>query len=348
MKSEALPSSDQSQMHANALNDAQLAAFRTCSTLRFGDHLFIAGDTNFINEQHIGNVLIPPDVKSGWLQIIEDRHRRLTSVGATFLFVLAPDKQTVYRHILPNTYCCRPAAFLLGNANVVDPASALSAVAKLHDVYSRTDSHWNHFGALIAATAVLARLGLNLPPLSIRWVEQERLGDLGHKLNPVETSTLINSAIESPCRLIYDNCVANNGRIRIWSKPARLVSGKPRKLLILGDSFAYELVQFLKEAFDIVVHVHSFAMDYRVSDAFSPGFVLCEITERFLLRLPNPTDGEALTALWSDKVGRDERLEKPQAHMVIDQSDYCDEARAIADYAATLFAPFRAQLRTRD
>ena len=348
MKNKGLLATDKSIAHASTVSEAQLAEFRACSTLRSGNHLFIAGDSNFINEQHVGNVVIPADVKAGWLQIIQERQCKSASFGASFLFVVAPDKQTVYRHILADTYCCRPSAFLLANAYVVDPAPALSAVAKLHDVYSRTDSHWNHFGALIAANAVLARFGLNMPPLSIHWVEQERLGDLGHKLSPVETSTHINSAIESSCRLIYDNCVANNGRIRIWSRPAQLVSGNPRKLLLIGDSFAYELIQFLKEAFDIVVHVHSFAMDYRVSDAFRPDSVLCEITERFLLRLPSPGDGEALTALWSDKVRRGERLEKPQSYLVMDQTDYCEDARAIIDHVAGLFAPFRAQLQTRD
>lgn len=310
-------------------------------TVRYGDHLFIGGDTNFVNEQHMGVVNIPAADKAEWLKILEARQVRLAKQGSSFLFLLAPDKQTVYRHLLPNTYQCRQARFLADLPYVLDVAPSLETMVKYLNLYPQTDSHWDQLGAYTVSEVILARFGINMPPLQMTWVEQSYDGDLGSKLTPPVTSVRRVAKLKSRSSLICDNLIPNNGRVRVWAKPSSVIGNRQTRLLLFGDSFSYDLVHFLKEVFDIVVHVHSFAVDYRVAEAFAPGWVICEITERFVARLPKPGDGEPLTALWQEKAKRATRLE-PKHHVVAaDPAVFPPEAIAIAEFAEGLFSPFR-------
>jgi tetratricopeptide (TPR) repeat protein len=318
---------------------------QTALTVLHGGHLFISGDTNFVNQQHDGSFAIAEADKAAWLTILSNRKNTISETcGASFLFLLAPDKQTVYRHLLPECYCVRQAAFLTDLPDTIDVAPLLTNLAKLVDVYPRTDSHWHHLGSHVAAEMVMARLGKSLPALALEWVEQSYVGDLGHKCEPTERSIRLVAKFKPQSSLIYDNGVPNNGRVRIWSKPKLLASKTPSRLLIFGDSFSYDLVHFLKEAFDILVHVHAFAVDFRLVEASQPQHVLCEITERFLVRLPKPGDGEPLTDLWLDKVSRQDRLEPLHGVVAADDAIFPAEAVRVAHVAESLFAPFRARL----
>ncbi|WP_419758050.1 alginate O-acetyltransferase AlgX-related protein [Acidisoma sp.] len=133
--------------------------------LRFGPHLFIDGDSNHINEQHQGRLPIPLPRQEAWLALLRARAGAARAAGAEFLFLLAPDKQSVYRHLLPSSYTARPATFLGQDPAVIDMAPALAALAQVTDVYPRTDSHWNHVGALVAALAVQSRRQQTLPDI---------------------------------------------------------------------------------------------------------------------------------------------------------------------------------------
>jgi hypothetical protein len=317
-------------------------------TIRHGEHLFVSGDTNHVNQQHLGTVLIPPEVKEEWLTIIRSRQQHFLTRGSEFFFLIAPDKQTVYRHILPRDYQFRQSEFLSGLSCLVDVAPQLSTLSTILDVYPRTDSHWNQLGAYIAAQMLHGRRGLNMPSIPITWLENERIGDLGNKLDPMEPSARRYAHIRSQSHLMYDNLVPNNGRIRIWSKTRQVVPETKTKLVFFGDSFSYDVVHFLKEIYDLVVHVHAFAVDYRITDAVAPDLVVAEITERFLLRAPNPSDGEPLDALWAEKVGEGATLESPHGLVPADPDRFPAAALAMADLSEALFAPFRAGLNTRD
>ena len=318
---------------------------QNASTVLHGGHLFIAGDTNFVNQQHDGSFVIADSDRAAWLTILSERKKILLErYSASFLFILAPDKQTIYRHLLPERYCIRQAAFLTNAPDTLDVAPLLANLARRIDLYPQTDSHWHHLGSYITAELVMARLGKSLPALPVEWVEQSYMGDLGHKRQPTERSTRLVAKFNSSSSLIYDNGIPNNGRIRIWSKPRSLATGTQRRLLFFGDSFSYDLVHFLKEAFDVLVHVHAFAIDFRLVDAFRPQHVLCEITERFVVRLPKPGDGEPLTDLWADKVKRQDRLESIHGMVAADDAVFPSEAVHVVDVAESLFAPFRTEL----
>ena len=332
---------------SNPLNQpAAEAAGQTSSpiVLRFGPHLFITGDSNHINEQHQGRLSIPLSRQEAWLALLRDRAAVCRGAGADFLFLLAPDKQSVYRHLLPPSYTARPATFLREHPEVIDVAPALAALAQTTDVYPVTDSHWNHVGAFVAALAVQSRRQQNLPDILFRWGETMHPGDLGNKLDPVEHSSRPIAKFRKPAVLLHDNMVPNNGRVRIF---ARVVppGAEPRRLLLFGDSFSYEIIEFLKEFYDVTVQVHSAAMDHALLAAFRPHLVITELTERFVFRLPEVSDGDVLPVLWMQKIARRERLlpargATPEQAVALPAS-----ARAVLTWIEALFDPYRRHLR---
>jgi hypothetical protein len=247
-----------------------------------------------------------PDRQQAWLELTRQRATSLAAMGIPFVFVLAPDKHSVYRHVLPEAYQYRQAYYLTQLECVLDIAPTLRAIAPVVDVYPRTDSHWNQIGAHIAAGAVIAKLNVRAPDNFITWRMDTLPGDLGGKLSPLETSERPVAVFKDPSQLIYDNGVPNNGRIRIFSRlqDCRLNDGN--LCLIFGDSFSYDMVHSLKESFDVVVQVHSFALDFELIRKLQPNYVIAEMTERFASRLPTPGDGHPLPALWLDKIFRRE------------------------------------------
>ena len=310
-------------------------------TLQFGEHLFITGDQNRINDQHTARLEITNEVKQVWLDLLAERYRRLTRGGSEYRFVLAPDKQTVYRHLLPAEYKCRQSHFLSTLPYLIDPAPVLAELSALIDTYAKTDSHWNQLGAYLTVQLIHARLGSISSRKSIEWIEQKLPGDLGIKQVPIRKSPKLVARYHSESRLLYDNLVRNNGRVRVFSKPLHLCSSAPSLLVVFGDSFSYDLVHFLKDDFDVLVHIHAYAVDWSVVKALKPMLVVTELTERFLLRAPNPSDGKALASIWSAKAIRRERLEPAASIQPLNLAQYPSMSVHAVNVLRDLFEPLR-------
>jgi hypothetical protein len=73
-------------------------------TIEFGGHLFINNDTNNVNNYHQDIERISPETAAAWLALLTKRVMEIEQEGTKYLFVIAPDKQTVFRHLLPETY----------------------------------------------------------------------------------------------------------------------------------------------------------------------------------------------------------------------------------------------------
>lgn len=269
-------------------------------TVRYGDHLFLAQDSNKINDQHTGQLPLPEYRKDGWKRLLALRTAKLDELKIPFRFLLAPDKQTVYRHLLPTQFRHRTAAHFRDIPNVIDVAPILRTLSPFVDLYPQTDSHWNHLGAYIAAQTVLVSLGLPTNDVDVRWKQWETEGDLGRKLVPPLASKRPLADHPSLSLLAYDNGIGNNGRVRIFCKTQ--TSQRQSTILIFGDSFSYEMVEFLKESFDVCIQVHSFAVDMALVEALKPNFVVAELTERFSFRLPSPVDANSLATIWIEKL----------------------------------------------
>jgi hypothetical protein len=287
-------------------------------TVEFGEHLFIDNDSNGINQQHTGEAEMPSAVRMEWQTLLNNRHGFVRSIGSNHLFVLAPDKQSVFRHLLPTRYKFRPAAFVGEMDFVIDPTSLLQTTSRFVDTYPKNDSHWDHFGAYLAFEQIRPRLSATGSIPNIEWYDQDTVGDLGKRHWPLRRSPSRRAKFADRSKLVYTNYVPNNGGVYVHSR-VNTSTKNPTVLVFFGDSFGYALVHFLREVYDIVVHIHLLSVDLDVVRTIRPDFVISELTERFMFRVPSPADGSALKAVWLEKVLRRERLIK-------DQPPYFDNA----------------------
>lgn len=220
---------------------------------------------------------------------------RLAAQEIPFLVIPAPNKETIYPEMLP------PEIVKIGGQSRLDQLLAYleethSAVKVLdlrpvllgekaqHQLYYRTDTHWNDYGAYFASAEILTALQKEFPSLqpaglAAYRIESETIsGDLARLLltDPLLSETVLRLEPAAP------------RRTRFLEKIDRVVTisevedaGLPRAV-IFRDSFANSLEPFLSEHFSRAVYPWSFQIDWELIEREQPDLVLYEIAERYL------------------------------------------------------------------
>ncbi len=211
--------------------------------------------------------------------------------GARFLFVIAPNKNTVYGVMLPDRYVRSEEAT---NADrlyaeldrlgvpYLDLRSVLKEAAETELVYHKRDTHWNGVGAKLAFEELAAAFGVSMPDLTGRGPMEDTMfeGDLDALLFPGKT--------------LYDRDVTYDFEglflfTTAYSTPMDLVisarSGGTGKLLMFRDSFANAWVPYAASTFREIRLER--VTPYRTENfaSFQPDFVVVEIAERNLSTL---------------------------------------------------------------
>lgn len=112
-----------------------------------------------------------------WKALLELRTKRCAEHGIKYVFVVAPDKPSIYPEYLPAGFRpVRPesrldqlSAFLKGNDKLtfVNLSEALKAhKGEGKPLYLKTDTHWNHLGAYIGYTQLMRALNGWYPVLT--------------------------------------------------------------------------------------------------------------------------------------------------------------------------------------
>ncbi len=117
--------------------------------------------------------------------------RYLEASGSSFVFTVAPNKNTLYPEYMPAHYFASNQAHNLERlvpyldyygVNYVDLLSLFQAQEDV--LYAKTDSHWTNKGALLAANALLDSMGLEKIDVS-KWEQTTRdTGDLYRMVYP--------------------------------------------------------------------------------------------------------------------------------------------------------------------
>lgn len=222
------------------------------------------------------------------------RRDQYAALGARYLIVIVPNKQTIYPEDVPAKYG-PPAPGLLD--------AVVACFARRHDVelldlrpalrahrddglYYDTDSHWNRNGAFWAARAIVERARAWFPAVAPLRPEDydvshepRRGGDLAGMLAMADDF--------GDVRWIYRRrggarvrLVRSDALHQVYAQPdARL----PR-VLLLGDSFGEELAPVLADAFGRVHRYYSARAGYDAAlpAAEKPDLVILELVERYL------------------------------------------------------------------
>lgn len=194
--------------------------------------------------------------------------------------MLAPAKELVLPHFYPYPKAdITPVEQFLVHfqrEGIIYPKDALSDAGDA--TYSKQDTHWTDYGAGIAVGHMLCKLGLSMEepfPFDFRIVKDA--GDLGVKLSTPTDQTLLKVDFSPALQhLVFDNRLKSRGLIQVFQHPEAPLA---HSVVVFGDSFAYNMIPYLANAFAKVVYVLSGAsIDDEIVAHEQPDLVICEIT----------------------------------------------------------------------
>ena len=283
--------------------------------------LFLQGGSNFVTSlyQREGGQL-PGSMLLTRRDAIVARARQFARLGITWVFVIVPEKLTIYEHQTATSLIDAdnaPALRLyeqldqIGESrHMVDLVMPMRRRRDERDLYWRTDTHWAPEGCFLAYELVCDRLGVtkDMALLSRPVHEGNAVMDLGGRIDPmpwetVRTYDFLQSARRTSVNRVtryledpqYRELIHVGSRAR-FENPA---APNPKRAMLIGDSYALpsatRLTGMMAETFRSLEFVWSNSVDWWAVRWQRPDIVICEIAERFLM-LP-PKDGLSWTLL---------------------------------------------------
>jgi alginate O-acetyltransferase complex protein AlgJ len=229
--------------------------------------------------------------------VLERRRDWLAQRGIRYLFVVAPNKQTIYPEHLPgwlkpvgnSTRFDHFLDYMRSHSTVpvLDLRPALREARKTAPTYYRTDSHWNRFGGFVACEEIIRALGREEPTFQPLPLEAFRLargpgkgGDLtdylGVHADDEEVTLQPGSALPAVVETVqHPEFVTPN-----YFYTNACASGMA---LVFRDSFGTSMRPFLGYHFKAVGYIWT-AGDFNAQliEQFKPNVVISEITDRKL------------------------------------------------------------------
>jgi len=244
-----------------------------------------------------------------WVNVLQQRRDWLKRQNCDYLFVIAPDKASIYPEFLPNRIRThlKPnrldqlAKTLQGMDDpfLLDLRPAFREAKRLGLTYQKTDTHWNDLGGYVAYREIIRRLSHRFPrltPLPLgrfrREVVQKPGGDLAVLL-----------AMSDHFRDVYTTLIPlqprKSSKINLPPFPRELVtwSGsefpdpKLPRAVMLRDSYAHQLLDLMSESFSRIVFVWDHAKRFypEIVRQERPQILIEEMGERFLVGM-NPSN----------------------------------------------------------
>ncbi|MBQ8552296.1 MAG: hypothetical protein IJ428_05735 [Clostridia bacterium] len=221
-----------------------------------------------------------------------------TERGADFLFVCAPNKNSIYPEMMPSRYIMNTEnrdldrlAEALNERGVpyIDLRDILSAAKSEHLIYHKRDTHWNNEGARIAFEAMADKLSSDIPNFDLYNPTPVRnhVGDLDTLLFPDREVYDDNVSYDFKGKYIYTTAYSTPMDLRIAAR-----GGGVGKLLMFRDSFANAMIPFAASSFSEVRFERAtpYCDNMSLVDSFSPDYVIAMIAERNLRNLIGNND----------------------------------------------------------
>ena len=258
---------------------------------------------NQMVEHYRGVLQFTPEELRDWQVYLERLRDRLAQRGVKFVFVVAPDKQSIYSENLPawltkisnQTKLEQFYAYIKAHSTVpvVDLRPALRDARQSAPVYLQTDTHWNQFGAFVACQELVRGLAQQLPglqPLTLddfdRVNRPAPAGDLAAFAGI--TSPERNASFFTPKPSLPHLVITSSGSPL---RPLAYVtetknSAASGSVLVYHDSFGNYWIPFLGYHFGRVTyrandHLESDFFDLAVVEREKPDVVIVELLERY-------------------------------------------------------------------
>jgi alginate O-acetyltransferase complex protein AlgJ len=246
-------------------------------------------------ENYTGQARFSEADLQNWQKLLEARRDWLAQRGEKYIFVVAPNKETIYPEFLPKWVVKSGQSGKLdqflahmrahSTVPVLDLRPSLLAAKKDGPTYFRTDTHWNSFGAFIAYQQILGALQPQMPglqPLALdafsRTPTVDHGGDLAvciQQENEMQENYGIIFKPRAPLPPFQRPCIESVSGGVLTRNPE-----KSGKAVIFRDSFAGALIAFMGYHFNEVLYIWQPQWDKALLEREKPDLVIDEIVER--------------------------------------------------------------------
>jgi hypothetical protein len=208
--------------------------------------------------------------------------------GAQFLFVIAPNKNSIYPEYMPYYYTqgeksnASRLLVMLNEAGIenVDLFSLLKSEKQNQQLYYISDSHWNNTGAYLAYTNMMEALGLTAK--SYDWQQAQTIlhtGDLEEMLSPETLHLEEDVSIENQSQYtlvdLQEEFDTMNNILQTQND-----NGNSHSLLMYRDSFGNALFEYMADTFDRVFYTRLVPYNLYQVQATQSDVVILERVER--------------------------------------------------------------------
>jgi hypothetical protein len=239
---------------------------------------------------------------AGWGQELTARRDWLAQRGIRYLFVVAPDKQSIYPEYLPENLIRTPQSSRMdqliayvkerSNFAILDLRPTLLEQKGARPLYYKTDTHWNSVGGFVAYSAILRELAKSfseMQPLkesaSLEPKGTSHDGDLSRMLGMggLLSEEMTEFTLRSQGYTLNSDSTGGFELFTSENKRRDLP-----KLIMFCDSFGNAIMPFLAQHFSRGVFAFKPQFDPIRVEVEHPNVVIEEIAERHLFDNPIP------------------------------------------------------------
>ena len=265
--------------------DAKLVLFAE------GNDQVIAGKENFLffddtTADYIGSNRMTDDEITAVAASLAKLNTQVTEAGGKFLFLCAPNKNTIYGEYMPDRYLPSTNPTDLDrlyaeldelSVPYIDLRPLLIESKEKILVYHKRDTHWNGLGAEIAARAAVEYFGVTMPDYGERITVNDFEGDLDALLYPGKTLYDENTTYNFEELYVYTSAYATPMDLVITAR-----SAGEGKLLMFRDSFANAMIPYAASTFREIRLERVTPYQTAQLETYKPDYVIVEIAERNL------------------------------------------------------------------
>jgi hypothetical protein len=260
----------------------------------FGSDHWLFFAQNQMVEHFRGVRQFTPQNLRDWQALLEHRRDWLARRGIKYLFVVAPDKHSIYseqlpawmKKVHPETKLDQFFTYLRAHSTVevVDLRPALLAARRIAPTYLKTDTHWNAFGGFVACQEIAKKLP-GLEPLSLDSFELGKTagpgGDLAIMLGFKTTEENAVSLTPKPGLPALEMSVKDLDKHPEYRAPSFTKNSREKgAALVFCDSFGTALIPFLGCHFGKVTYLRKSELDEGWIEREKPDVVISEMVER--------------------------------------------------------------------
>lgn len=252
--------------------------------------LFVNDGSNSWKDQIAGSVALDSATCQLTLENLRNIKDRLQERSVDFKFLVIPEKDVVYPELSPNVNGIPSAGRSVLELNskfpdIIYPLAALKIGRECLQTYHARNSHFNFYGGLIVADALMRSLGFDalteytIKTQIVRWPD-----DLSMKWSDdLKTSRRMIARVYSEQEVKASD--SHVGRYLLLRNNDAKISGS---VLIFGDSYSWNpdagLCRFFSLTFEEVHFLWQKTIDWDLIESVKPHTVILQSAERFLIK----------------------------------------------------------------